>query len=147
VRVTEERTLVPVISVDTKHRELFGELMNGPGVGVLGGAGAGRHARFPSRAKRVPSDASVRRHFQGKAIPNGAYDLARNKGWGKLGPVDGGFGGGGGGGGGSLAATASRMGVASTLTRAAPSVLMRAARRLVIDGPAVVARPSRVATD
>jgi len=136
-----------VISVDTKHRELFGELMNGPGVGVLGGAGAGRHARFPSRAKRVPSDASVRRHFQGKAIPNGAYDLARNKGWGKLGPVDGGFGGGGGGGGGSLAATASRMGVASTLTRAAPSVLMRAARRLVIDGPAVVARPSRVATD
>ena len=137
-----------MISVDTKHRELFGELMNGPGVGVLGGAGAGRHARFPSRAKRVPSDASVRRHFQGKAIPNGAYDLARNKGWGKLGPVDGGFGGGGGGGGGgSLAATASRMGVASTLTRAAPSVLMRAARRLVIDGPAVVARPSRVATD
>jgi hypothetical protein len=59
----------PVISVDTKHRELVGEFKNG-----------GREWHPKGQAPQVnthdfPSDA------EGKAIPYGVYDLARNEGW------------------------------------------------------------------
>ena len=59
----------PVISVDTKQKELVGDFKN-----------AGRewqpvHAPEPVRVHDFPSDAV------GKAIPYGVYDMARNEAW------------------------------------------------------------------
>ncbi len=59
----------PAISVDTKKKELVGDFKN-----------AGREWRPPGR----PEDVRVHDFLipqQGKAIPYGIYDLARNEGW------------------------------------------------------------------
>ena len=59
----------PVISVDTKHRELVGEFKNGGREWAPSGEPVEVNTHdFPSHAK-------------GKAIPYGVYDLARNEGW------------------------------------------------------------------
>jgi len=59
----------PVISVDTKHRELVGEFKNGGREWARSGEPVEVNTHdFPSHAK-------------GKAIPYGVYDLARNEGW------------------------------------------------------------------
>jgi hypothetical protein len=59
----------PVISVDTKHRELVGEFKNGGREWARSGEPVQVNTHdFPSHAK-------------GKAIPYGVYDLARNEGW------------------------------------------------------------------
>jgi Rhodopirellula transposase DDE domain len=59
----------PVISVDTKHRELVGEFKNG------GQEWARRGQPVQVNTHDFPS------HADGKAIPYGVYDLARNEGW------------------------------------------------------------------
>ena len=59
----------PAISVDTKKKELVGDFKN-----------AGRDWRPPG----TPAEVRVHDFIipgQGKAIPNGIYDLARNEGW------------------------------------------------------------------
>ena len=59
----------PVISVDTKHRELVGEFKNGGREWARSGEPVEVNTHdFPS-------------HADGKAIPYGVYDLARNEGW------------------------------------------------------------------
>ena len=59
----------PVISVDTKHRELVGEFKNGGREWAPSGQPVEVNTHdFPSHAK-------------GQAIPYGVYDLARNEGW------------------------------------------------------------------
>jgi len=59
----------PVISVDTKHRELVGEFKNGGREWARSGHPVEVNTHdFPSQA-------------DGKAIPYGVYDLARNEGW------------------------------------------------------------------
>jgi len=59
----------PVISVDTKHRELVGEFKNGGREWARSGEPVEVNTHdFPS-------------HAEGKAIPYGVYDLARNEGW------------------------------------------------------------------
>ena len=59
----------PVISVDTKHRELVGEFKNG-----------GRE--WAPKGKPVEVNTyDFRSHADGVAIPYGVYDLARNEGW------------------------------------------------------------------
>lgn len=59
----------PVISVDTKHRELVGDFKNGGREWARSGQPVEVNTHdFPSHAK-------------GKAIPYGVYDLARNEGW------------------------------------------------------------------
>ena len=59
----------PVISVDTKHRELVGEFKNG-----------GREWASSGRPVEVNTH-DFPSHAEGKAIPYGVYDLARNEGW------------------------------------------------------------------
>jgi Rhodopirellula transposase DDE domain len=59
----------PVISVDTKHRELVGEFKN-----------AGREWHPKGQAPHVNTH-DFPSHAKGKAIPYGVYDLARNEGW------------------------------------------------------------------
>lgn len=59
----------PVISVDTKHRELVGEFENG------GREWAPKGKPICVNTHDFPSDA------EGVAIPYGVYDLARNEGW------------------------------------------------------------------
>jgi Rhodopirellula transposase DDE domain len=59
----------PVVSVDTKHRELVGEFKNGGREWARSGEPVEVNTHdFPS-------------HAEGKAIPYGVYDLARNEGW------------------------------------------------------------------
>lgn len=59
----------PVISVDTKHKELVGEFKNGGREWARSGEPVEVNTHdFPSHAK-------------GKAIPYGVYDLGRNEGW------------------------------------------------------------------
>jgi hypothetical protein len=59
----------PVISVDTKHRELVGEFKNGGREWARSGHPVEVNTHdFPS-------------HADGEAIPHGVYDLARNEGW------------------------------------------------------------------
>jgi hypothetical protein len=59
----------PVISVDTKHRELVGEFKNSGQEWARSGQPVEVNTHdFPS-------------HAEGKAIPYGVYDLARNEGW------------------------------------------------------------------
>ena len=59
----------PVISVDTKKKELIGEFKNGGREWARSGEPVQVNTHdFPSHAK-------------GKAIPYGVYDLARNEGW------------------------------------------------------------------
>ena len=63
------KTRQPVISVDTKHRELVGEFKNGGQEWARSGQPVEVNTHdFPS-------------HAEGKAIPYGVYDLARNEGW------------------------------------------------------------------
>jgi hypothetical protein len=62
-------TGAPVISVDTKHRELVGEFKNG------GREWAPKGTPVQVNTHDFPSQAD------GKAIPYGVYDLARNEGW------------------------------------------------------------------
>ena len=58
----------PVISVDTKKKELVGEFKNGgPGMAAQGRAGGRRTPRLP------------RRTALGKAIPYGVYDIAAQR--------------------------------------------------------------------
>ena len=60
----------PVISVDTKKKELVGPFKNGGREWrAAGRPGAGRHPRLPRPARL------------GKAIPYGIYDVAANTGW------------------------------------------------------------------
>lgn len=59
----------PVISVDSKHRELVGEFKNG------GREWAPKGKPIEVNTHDFPS------HAEGKAIPYGVYDLARNEGW------------------------------------------------------------------
>ena len=64
-----QRAGLPVVSVDTKKKELVGDFHNG-----------GREWHRPGQAPQVrshdfPDDAA------GKAIPYGVYDLTRNTGW------------------------------------------------------------------
>ena len=59
----------PVISVDTKHRELVGEFKNG------GREWAPKGKPVEVNTHDFPS------HANGVAIPYGVYDLARNEGW------------------------------------------------------------------
>jgi Rhodopirellula transposase DDE domain len=59
----------PVISVDTKHRELVGEFKNG------GREWAPKGKPVEVNTYDFPS------HADGIAIPDGVYDLARNEGW------------------------------------------------------------------
>ena len=63
------KTRQPVISVDTKHRELVGEFKNG-----------GREWHPKGQAPQVNMH-DFPSHAKGKAIPYGVYDLARNEGW------------------------------------------------------------------
>jgi transposase len=63
------KTKQPVISVDTKHRELVGEFKNG-----------GREWHPKGQAPQVNTH-DFPSHAEGKAIPYGVYDLARNEGW------------------------------------------------------------------
>jgi hypothetical protein len=59
----------PVISIDTKHRELIGEFKNG------GREWAPKGQPVEVNTHDFPSQAN------GVAIPYGVYDLARNEGW------------------------------------------------------------------
>jgi len=59
----------PVISVDTKHRELVGEFKN-----------AGREWARSGEPVEVNTH-DFPSHAKGKAIPYGVYDLVRNEGW------------------------------------------------------------------
>jgi len=63
------KTRQPVISVDTKHRELVGEFKN-----------AGREWHPKGQAPQVNTH-DFPSHARGKAIPYGVYDLTRNEGW------------------------------------------------------------------
>ena len=59
----------PVISVDTKKKELVGGYTNGrPGVAARRGTASGERPRLPAAGR-------------GKAVPYGVYDIAANSGW------------------------------------------------------------------
>ena len=60
----------PVISVDTKKKELVGDFKNG-----------GREWRPDGRARARSGSTTSRTSELGKAIPYGVYDLTRNEGW------------------------------------------------------------------
>ncbi len=65
----------PVISVDTKHRELVGEFKNG----------GQEWARSVQPVEVNLHDFAS--HAEAKAIPSGVYDPARNEGWVSVGTV------------------------------------------------------------